>query len=122
MAVAAPPGGAVRVALSVLAAAVVSSATVHVAARYVLGDVALQRAVLVGPVVPVVLLVLLVLGSVHPLAGLAVALVADAVAVRFVYDVGSGTAGLVAAVHYAVSLLLGITVVNAVQVLSTAWV
>ncbi len=117
MAVAAALGGAVRVVVSLLVAAAVSAATLHVAARYVLGDVSLRQAALVGPVAPVVVLVV---GSLHPLAVLAAVLAADLVAVAYVYDVRYARAGLVAAVHFAVSVLLGIVVASFVQTLSGA--
>lgn len=121
----AAPGGVAALLASFLVAAAVSTATVHVAARYVLGDVALRDAALVGPVVPAVVLLasslspLAVLGL-APLAVLGLSLLADVVAVHFVYRVCYEDAAMVAAVHYAVSVLLALAVARVVRLVAAA--
>lgn len=91
--------------------------TAHVAARYVLGDVPVLRALVVG-FVPAV--VAFALQAYHPGIIILVSAVADFLAIRAVYRLQYRTAGLVAAAHYTVSALAGITIFNLVRLLSTA--
>lgn len=83
--------------------------TAHVAARYVLGDVPITSALLVGPVPAIVLLALL---EFQPLLAVVLAFVADFVAIKLVYDIPPLRAGLVTVVHYAVSALTVVLVAS----------
>jgi hypothetical protein len=91
--------------------------TAHIAARYVLGDVRFRRALLVG-VVPAV--VSLLLQRYGPAVTILMTLLADFFAIRGAYRLGNRLAGLVALVHYTVTAILGITLVNLIGLLSTA--
>lgn len=91
--------------------------TLHVAARYVLGDVRLGRA-LVGVVPALVVFAMTLLG--RPLAGAAIALAADVVAVQRAYRVRYRIAGLITLVHFAVSVIVAFTIRNVAVLLETA--
>ncbi|PSP55600.1 hypothetical protein BRC82_04790 [Halobacteriales archaeon QS_1_67_19] len=92
-------------------------ATAHIAARYVLGDAPIGRAFLVG-IVPA--LVSFALRPYAPAIVIPLAAGADFFAIRAVYRLQYRTAGLVAAAHYTVSAIAGITVFNLVRLLGTA--
>ncbi|WP_135824736.1 DUF7473 family protein [Halorussus ruber] len=94
------------------------SVTAHIAARYVLGDVPITRAFLVG-VVPAVISFALEAYQ-NPAVIIAIALAADFFAIRAVYRLRYRTAGVVALAHYTVSALFGITIFNLVRLLGTA--
>ncbi|UPW01469.1 hypothetical protein M0R88_05030 [Halorussus gelatinilyticus] len=91
--------------------------TAHIAARYVLGDVPILRAFVVG-LVPA--LISFALQAYGPLVVILVSATADFFAIRGVYRLRLRTAGLVTLVHYTVSAIAGITVLNIVRLLSTA--
>lgn len=92
-----------------LLAAVVYSLTVHIAARYVLGDVPIHRALLVGPVVAVVVLVLGNYGALAVFLAIAV----DFIAIRYVYQLTSRMAAFVTFIHIIVSILVLVVVLSA---------
>lgn len=91
--------------------------TLHVAARYVLGDVRIGRA-LAGVVPALVVFAMTLLG--RPLAGAAIAIAADVVAVQRVYRVRYRIAGLITLVHFTVSVIAAFTIRNAALLLETA--
>ncbi|MFC4550339.1 MULTISPECIES: DUF7473 family protein [Halorussus] len=91
--------------------------TAHIAARYVLGEVPISRAFVVG-VVPAI--ISFALQAYHPAVVIPLAVVADFFAVRGVYRLKYLTSGLVTAAHFTVSALLGIAIYNLVALLSTA--
>jgi hypothetical protein len=94
------------------------AATAHLAARYVLGDVPIVRALAVG-VVPAVISFALQAYQ-NPGVIILLALAADFFAIRAIYRLRYRTAGLVAVAHYTLSAILGITIFNLVRLLSTA--
>jgi hypothetical protein len=99
----APP---LAVAGTVALFALFLSATAHIAARNVLGDVPVRNAFLVGPVPAAVAVVAAAL-ELPSIPAVLVALVLDAALVRSVYDLdGRLTAG-VTTIHAVVSVILG---------------
>ncbi|NIB98124.1 hypothetical protein [Halobacterium sp. R2-5] len=91
--------------------------TAHVAATYVLGDVPLKRAAVVG-IAPAVVTVALV--RYNPAVIVAVSLAADLAAVHAVYRVKYRTAALVVVMHYVVTLALVLLAANLLALLGTA--
>jgi hypothetical protein len=91
--------------------------TAHIAARYVLGDVPVRRALVVG-VVPAVAVTALI--RFPPVVIIPAALLGDFLALRAVYRLRYRTTALVAIVHYTVSVLLAVVVGNTLRILSTA--
>ena len=100
-----------------LLAAAFYATTAHLAARYVLGDVPLVRAAVVGAVLAAVSVALQRFG---PLVVIGVTIVVDFVTIRTTYRLAHRTAALVTLVHYTVSVILGITVYNLISLLATA--
>ena len=96
------PGGVLAVLGMFLLTTAFYAATAHVAARYVLGDVPVTAALLVGPVPALAMVALL---QVNLVLAIVVAVVADFVAIKFAYDIRKGLAAIVTVVHYAVSAL-----------------
>jgi len=106
-----PLGSVTALLGTLLIAAVFYGLTAHVAARYVLGDVEFEQALLVG-IVPATILVLgvrLLGDGVGLYVSLLLALVGDFVAIDRIYDPGRKWAAAVTVVHYAVSFLLGVS-------------
>jgi hypothetical protein len=99
-----------------LLAAVVYSLTAHIAARNVLGSVPVKRAVVVGPVVAAVVLLLQQYGALAFL----LALVADFVLIRYVYRLKLRTTALVTFIHVIVSILVLVVVLSAYRLAQTA--
>lgn len=91
--------------------------TAHIAARYVLGEVPFSRALLVG-IVPA--LAVVILQRFGPALVIGLSLLADFLAIQWIYRLTPGRAGLVAIVHYTVSAILGITLFNLWRLLQTA--
>jgi len=91
--------------------------TAHVAATYILGDVPLKRAAVVG-FAPAVVTVALVRYS--PFVIVAVSLAADLAAVHAVYRVKYRTAAYVVVMHYVVTLALVLLAANLFALLGTA--
>ncbi|KYH25156.1 hypothetical protein HAPAU_27400 [Halalkalicoccus paucihalophilus] len=91
--------------------------TLHIAARYVLGDVPIKNA-LAGLVPAVIVLGLTLVGQPIPAAGLAI--VAELIVIRSVYDVPYRLSGLITLVHFTVSFLLGFALQNLLALLETA--
>jgi len=110
-------GGPIAFLGTFLVAAAFYAITLHVAARYVLGDVPIERALLVGPVLAVAAILLQRYG---PAVVIAATLALDAFAISAVYRLSWRSTTLVAVVHYTVAVIAGITVFNLVALLSTA--
>jgi hypothetical protein len=91
--------------------------TAHAAATYVLGDVPLKRAAIVG-LAPAVATIALVRYS--PLVIVAVSLAADFAAVHAVYRVKYRTAAVVVVMHYVVTLAIVLLGANLLALLGTA--
>ncbi|WP_132058990.1 DUF7473 family protein [Halorussus amylolyticus] len=99
-------------------AVVFYSVTAHLAARFVLGDVPLKRAFVVGLVPAIISFALQAYQN--PAIIIVLALAADFFTIRAVYRLRYRTAGMVAVVHYTVSVILGLTIFNLVRLLGTA--
>lgn len=100
-------GGLTAVVATYLLFAAFLSLTGHIAARNVLGDVPLGRAVLVGPIPAAVSFLL---QQYYP-ATVVVAIAADLTVIHLVYRLRWRTAGFVTFIHVVVSILLGSIVV-----------
>ncbi len=100
-----------------LVTAVVYALTLHVAARYVLGDVDAKRAVPAG----VVLAAVAFAGQRNqPAVVLGASLLVDYVAIKLLYDRSHKLTALITAAHATVTIILGVTLLNLVALLSTA--
>jgi len=82
------------------------SLTAHLAARNVLGDVPVRNAFLVGPL-PAAIAVVAAALELPSLPAVGVALVVDAVLVRYVYDLDRRLTAGVTLIHAVVSVILG---------------
>lgn len=91
--------------------------TAHVAARYVLGSVSVLPAAGVGVVLAAVSLLL---GPFGPAPVIAISLAVDVAAIKGFYELDWRDTALVTLVHYAVSVILGITLFNLVRLLGAA--
>lgn len=91
--------------------------TAHIAARYVLGDVPVTRALLVGPVPAGITLLL---QEYSPAIMLLVGLTGDWLVIWRVYQVQPRQVFLITAVHYAVSVLLSLSIASLLALLGTA--
>ena len=100
-----------------LVAAVFYSATLHVAARYVLGDVPIKRALVVGVVLA---RASMLLQRYQPAIVIVATLGLDAFAISAVYRLSWKSTAFVAVIHYTVAVIAGITIFNLVALLSTA--
>ncbi len=109
-------GGPLAYAGTFLLAAGVYSLTAHIAARNVLGDVPIKRALLVGPAPAVISLLLQQYG---PLA-FVLAVAVDFVLIRYVYRIKARTTALVTFIHIVVSILVLFVVLSAYRLAGTA--
>jgi hypothetical protein len=109
-------GGLLAYAGTFLLAAGVYSLTAHIAARNVLGDVPVKRALLVGPVPAAISLLLQQYGALAFLLALAI----DFVLIRYVYRLKARTTALVTAIHLVVSVLVLFVVLSAYRLAGTA--
>lgn len=108
---------AVTLAVSFTVIALGFCLTLHVAARYVLGDVRVRRA-LAGAIPAAVVFVLTVIGQ--PLTAAVLAIIVDVIAIQTVYRVSYSIAGLVTLVHFTVSIIVAFTLRNLLALLGTA--
>lgn len=92
------------------------SLTAHLAARYVLGDVPIKYALVIGTILAVVSFLLQQYG----LVALVTTVIVDFVAIRALYRLRYRTTGLVVIVHVAVSAILLFTLLSLVRLLGTA--
>lgn len=91
--------------------------TLHIAARYVLGDVPVKRAFLVAPALA---LVSILLQRAGPIVVVPLTVGVAYVAIHVVYDLGHRLTAFVAVIYYTVAVLVGVTLYNLVQLLGTA--
>lgn len=91
--------------------------TLHIAARYVLGDVPIRNAL--AGLVPAAIVIALTLAS-QPVPAAALAIVAELIVVQSVYGLSYRLSGLVTLVHFTVSFLLGFALQNLLALLGTA--
>ncbi|ADJ13814.1 DUF7473 family protein [Halalkalicoccus jeotgali] len=91
--------------------------TLHIAARYVLGDVPIKNAL--AGLVPAVIVFGLTLAG-QPLPAAALAIVAELIVIGSIYDVSYRISGLITIVHFTVSFLLGFALQNLLALLGTA--
>ncbi|MDL5363515.1 hypothetical protein [Halalkalicoccus sp. NIPERK01] len=91
--------------------------TLHIAARYVLGDVPIRNAL--AGFVPAAIVVALTLAG-QPVPAAALALAAEVIVVQSVYDVSYRRSGFITVVHFTVSFLLGFALQNLLALLGTA--
>jgi hypothetical protein len=110
-------GAVVTLGATFLVVALGFCLTLHVAARYVLGDVPIRNA-LVGAVPAAVVFSLTLAGQPIPAAVLAI--VADAIVIRAAYGTSYRWTGLVTLIHFTVSFLVGFTLRNLLLLLGTA--
>jgi hypothetical protein len=81
--------------------------TVHLAARYTLGDVAITDALLAAPL-PALVLVAAARFDAIPIPVLILAFaILDAAAIRFAYDTDWRWTGILTVVHYAIVVIVG---------------
>jgi hypothetical protein len=99
--------------------AVFLSVTAHIAARNVLGDVPVRKAFVVGPV-PAAIAVLTVAFRAPSFLGVGLALVADALLVRFAYEVTPRLTAYVTLIHFVVTVILGTIVVGLLAIFTSA--
>lgn len=104
-------------AASVLVVGLGFCLTLHIAARYVLGDVPISNA-LAGFVPATVVIALTLVGQ--PITAFVLTIAANVIAVQSVYEVSYRQAGLITLVHFTVSFLLGFGLQNLVALLGTA--
>lgn len=113
-------GGLLAVLVTFLLAAVFYAVTLHLAAIFFIGDVPSQRAAKVAPVPAVVSLLLqqygLSGGVVSPGVGILITvgatLVADAIAISFVYRLKWSSAIPLTLLHFAFAAVLGVALNN----------
>ncbi|WP_122088137.1 DUF7473 family protein [Halalkalicoccus subterraneus] len=91
--------------------------TLHIAARYALGDVPVRNAL--AGLVPAVVVFSLTLAG-RPLPAAAIAIIAEVIVVKSVYDVSYPRSGFITLVHFTVSFLLGFALQNLLALLGTA--
>lgn len=94
------------------------SATAHLAARNVLGDVPVKAALFVGPLPATVAVVGGAL-ELPPAVTLPVALALDFLVVRWTYDLESRTAAYVTFIHVVITVLLSVVVGGIVLLLAS---
>ena len=80
--------------------------TAHLAARNVLGDVPVRNAFLVGPL-PAAIAVVAAALELPSIPALMIALLVDAVLIKYVYDLDRRLTAGVTAIHAVVSIILG---------------
>ena len=110
-------GAALTLAATFLVVALGFCLTLHVAARYALGDVPVRNAL--AGLVPAAIVFALTLAG-RPLPAAAIAIVADVIAIQSVYAISYRWAGLVTVVHFTVSFLVGLILRNVLLLLETA--
>ncbi|WP_224448127.1 DUF7473 family protein [Haloprofundus salilacus] len=99
-------GSPVAIAGTVGLFALFLSVTAHIAARNVLGDVAIRNAFAVGPL-PAVVAVLATTFGVSAALALPAALALDAAAVRYLYDRSWRLTAYIVVIHFVVTVILG---------------
>lgn len=91
--------------------------TLHIAARYVLGDVPIRNAI-AGAVPAGIVFALTLAGQPIP-AGI-IAIAADVIVIESVYGIAYRWAGLVTLIHFTVSIIIAFALRNLLLLLETA--
>ena len=91
--------------------------TLHIAARYVLGDVPVKRAFTVAPLLAIVSLLLQQWG---PLVVVPFTLAVAYTAIFVVYEQGHKLTLLISVIYYTVAVILGVLIANLVTLFGTA--
>jgi hypothetical protein len=110
-------GAVVTLAGTFLLVALGFCVTLHIAARYVLGDVPIVNAL--AGVVPAAIVFALTLAG-QPIPAAIVALVADVIVIQSVYGISYRWAGLITVIHFTVSIIIAFTLRNVLLLLGTA--
>lgn len=100
-----------------LAATAFYGLTLHIAARYVLGDVRVKRAFTVAPALAIVSIVLQQWG---PAVVAAVTVSVAYVAIHSVYDLNHKMTAFVTLIYYTVSVIAGVMIYNLVFLVGQA--
>lgn len=95
------------------------SVTAHIAARNVLGDVAVRKAFVVGPI-PAVVAFVVATFSLPSVPGLLLAVLLDGVAITYVYEQRPRLGAYITLIHFVVSVILGAIVFGLIAILSSA--
>ena len=111
------PGGVLAYLGTFVLATVFYGITLHIAARYVLGDVSIRRAFRVAPVLG---LFALMLQQAGPALTAAITVVVAYVLIHVVYDLSHKMTVFVTVIYYTVALLVGFTLANLVFLLGQA--
>jgi DUF1365 family protein len=98
-----------------LVATVSMVVTLHLAARYTLGDVAVTDALLAAPLPALVLVVGRQFEAIPIPVVIVVFAVVDAAAIRFVYDTDRRWTAVVTVVHYAIVVIVGTIAAGVLQ-------
>jgi hypothetical protein len=114
-----PSGSPAQVAGTFALFALFFTATAHLAARNVLGDVEIKRAFAVGPAVPAISFVFVALSWPAALA-LPLALVADFGLFRYVYRRSNKLTAYLTLIHVVVSIILGVIVFGLLALIQSA--
>jgi hypothetical protein len=85
----------------------------------VLGDVAVRKAFVVGPV-PAAIAVVTVAFELPSIPGLGLAIVTDALVIGFVYEQGTRLTALITLIHFVVTVIAGTIVVGVLALFASA--
>lgn len=110
-------GAAFTLVASFLVIALGFCLTLHIAARYVLGDVPVGNA-LVGAIPAAIVFLLTYAG--WPIPATVVGLGADVIAIQSAYSLSYRIAGLVTLIHFSVSIIIAFALRNLLLLLGTA--
>jgi hypothetical protein len=113
-------GGLLALFVTFLVASAFYAVTLHLAATFLIGDVPSQRAATVGPVLAIVSLLLQQYGTTSSLlvgVTILVTLVADLIAVSFVYRLTFRSSVPLVLLHFGFAALLGVAIGNILGVL-----
>jgi hypothetical protein len=114
-----PSGSAAQVAGTFALFALFFAVTAHIAARNVLGDVEVKKALAVGPVVPAVSFVFVALQWPAALA-VPLALAADFGVLRYLYRASTRLTAYLTLIHVVVSIILGVIVFGLLALIQSA--
>jgi hypothetical protein len=114
-----PSGSASQVAGTFVLFGLFFSLTAHLAARSVLGDVELTKALAVGPVMPAISFVFVALGWPGAVA-VPLALAADFGLFRYLYTDSGRIAAYLTLIHVVVTIILGVIVFGLLALIRSA--
>jgi hypothetical protein len=115
----APVGSPVSVAVTVGLFALFLALTAHLAARNVLGDVAVTKAFVVSPL-PAALAALPPALGVNSFLALAAAVVVDGVAIKYAYGRSAALSAYITLIHVVISIILGTIIVGILLLAASA--